>query len=59
MKTKIIKTLLILANIVFLVINFFAYIWPHIECSINQQWKPVIYIYPTENIDVTVKLSKP
>ena len=59
MKTKVIKTLLILANIVFLVANFFAFIWPNIECSINQQWKPVIYIYPTEEIDVTVKLSKP
>lgn len=31
--------------------------WPSIQCSINQQWKPIIYIYPTENTDVTVKVS--
>lgn len=59
MKTNIIKTLLILANVILLVVNFFTFMWPRVECNINQQWKPVIYIYPTESTDVIIKLSNP
>ena len=50
--------ILVILNL-FAPVFFFWLMWPTIRCSINQQWKPVIYIYPTENIDVTVKLSKP
>ena len=59
---KNVKTLigsLVFLNVIAFAILLFIFMWPSIECSINQQWKPVIYIYPTENTDVTVKLSNP
>ena len=51
-------TILVILNL-FAPIVFFWFMWPSIQCSMNQQWKPVIYIYPTENIDVSVILSNP
>ncbi len=59
---KNVKTLigsLVFLNVIAFAILLFIFMWPSIECSINQQWKPVIYIYPNENTDVTVKLSNP
>ena len=50
---------LIFLNVVTFFIAFFAFMWPNIECSINSQWKPIIYVYPTEDIDVTITLSNP
>lgn len=36
-------------------IGFFALMWPGIKNSINSQWdKPILYLYPEEDIDVTI-----
>ena len=59
MNKKDIIGVLILLNVVAFLILFFLIIWPNIECNISQQWKPVIYVYPTENTDVTIKVSNP
>ena len=42
------------------IIGFFWVMWPSIQASINNQWvKPVIYIYPEEDMDVEVTVSNP
>ena len=42
------------------IIGFFWVMWPSVQASINNQWvKPVIYIYPEENMDVEVTVSNP
>lgn len=51
-------TILVILNL-FAPIAFFWFMWPSIQCSMNTQWKPIIYIYPSKDMDVTVKLSHP
>ncbi|MBR2679007.1 MAG: hypothetical protein IKE63_06280 [Bacilli bacterium] len=51
-------TILIVLNLLAPIV-FFWLIWPAIRCSINTQWKPIIYVYPTEDTDVTIKVSNP
>ncbi len=42
------------------IIGFFWVMWPSIQASINNQWvKPVIYIYPEEDMNVEVTVSNP
>lgn len=50
---------LILLNIIALPILLLTLIWPNMQCSINTQWKPIIYIYPQEDIDVKITVSHP
>ena len=50
---------LIVINVLLLPITFFTITWPIIRCSITQSWKPIIYIYPTKDIDVNIKVSNP
>ena len=41
------------------IIDFIAFIWPNLHDTINPQWKPIIYLYPTNTTEVTVSLSHP
>ena len=42
------------------IIGFFWVMWPSVQASINNQWvKPVIYIYPEEDMNVEVTVSNP
>ena len=45
--------------VVLTIIGFFWLIWPNIHSSIGASYKPIIYIYPEENMDVNVKVSNP
>ena len=56
--TGLLIPVLVLLNLLAPVV-FFWLMWPSIQCSINVQWKPIIYVYPTEDTDVTIKLSNP
>ena len=58
-KTNSFRVLLIFLNIILFIVLIGIYIWPIIHCSINQEWKPIIYIYPEEEINVTIKVSNP
>ena len=50
----------IIINIVLLVVNLIVFVISEIECSNNQPWdKPIIYIYPEEDMDVEVTVSNP
>ena len=51
--------MLIIINVILAPIAFFTFFWPNIQCSMNQQWKPIIYIYPEKATNVTVRLSNP
>jgi len=53
------KAGIIVLIIIGIIIGFFWLSWPMIKDSIQVQWKPVIYVYPTEDIDVTIKVSNP
>ena len=55
------KPILIVLLIIFLgIVGFFWYMWPRIQESINNQWvKPVIYIYPEEDMNVEITVSNP
>jgi len=50
---------LIVWNLVLGFFLFFTIIWPKVKCDISREWKPIIYIYPTENIDVSIKVDHP
>ena len=57
-KKKSSTGIIIALVIVGLVIGFFWLIWPSIQHSIDQQWKkPIIYIYPEKDMDITIKLG--
>ena len=49
---------LIIINIVLLPITILYLMWPSIRCSITSQ-KPIIYIYPEKDIDVSIKVNHP
>ena len=57
MKDRII--LLLIINALILPFTIFALRYPDIQCSLNQEWKPIIYIYPEEDIDVIIKVNHP
>ena len=47
-------------GIIVLTVGFFWVMWPKIKASVNNQWdKPIIYIYPEEDMDVEVTVSNP
>ena len=47
-------------GIIVLTVGFFWVMWPQIKASVNNQWdKPIIYIYPEEDMDVEVTVSNP
>lgn len=50
---------IIILIIIGIIIGLYWLAWPIIKSSINTQWKPIIYIYPTEDTDVTIKVSNP
>ena len=54
---KTVKILLIV-NLILAVFNFFV-VLPIVRSSIGESWKPIIYIYPTEDIDVSITASNP
>ena len=58
-KIKIKRNILIFINIILLIILFYEIMWPNIRCINYQEWKPIIYIYPTEEVNVKVKVSHP
>ena len=53
------KITLIIVIILVLTIGYFWVMWPNIKSSITQTWKPIIYIYPTEDTNVSIKVSNP
>ena len=55
---SVLITILVILNL-FVPIFFMWFIWPSIQCNIIESWKPIIYIYPTEDMDVSIKLSHP
>ena len=40
-------------------LDFCAWIWPAVRRTMSYQWKPIIYLYPTETTEVTITLSHP
>ena len=47
-------------GIIVLTVGFFWVMWPKIKASVNNQWdKPIIYIYPEEDMNVEVTVSNP
>jgi len=63
MKEKIryknILTIVVILNFILIPIVLYFVMWPHIQASINTQWKPIIYLYPEEDTQVTVKVNHP
>ena len=51
--------LLIVINIFLGITLLCLFFWPSIKCSISQEWKPIIYVYPQEEMKVTVVASNP
>ena len=49
----------IVINCILIVIAYFWAIWPDIQCSINSEWKPIIYLYPEKEQEVTIKVNHP
>lgn len=49
----------IIINCILIVIAYFWAIWPDIQCSINSEWKPIIYLYPEKEQEVTIKVNHP
>ena len=45
--------------IIITIIGFFWLMWPSIHSSIGESYKPIIYIYPEKDMDVSVKVSNP
>ena len=50
---------LVVFNIILIPIVFLWAIWPQIVASTNAQWKPIIYLYPEKETQVTVKVNHP
>ena len=57
----ILKRVLIIINAILLVCNlFYAFLYEKFECERQRQWaKPIIYIYPKEDMNVEVEVSNP
>ncbi len=51
------KILLVLLILFILFVGYLWIMWPRIRASIGGSWKPIIYIYPKEDIDVSIKVS--
>ena len=50
--------LIVILIVVGVVIGFYILMWPIIRSSIQTQWvKPILYLYPEEDIDVKVKFG--
>ena len=58
-RNKFLVGTLVILNVFAFIVLFSIFLWPDIRCSISSEWKPIIYVYPTEDIDVTIKLSHP
>ncbi len=58
-RNKFLVGTLVILNVFAFIGLFSIFLWPDIRCSISSEWKPIIYVYPTEDIDVTIKLSHP
>ena len=57
-KSNKVKNYLIMLGIsILIVIGIFWIMAPYIRSSISASWKPIIYIYPKEDIDVSIKVS--
>ena len=50
---------LVVFNIILIPIVFLWAIWPQIVAATNAQWKPIIYLYPEKETQVTVKVNHP
>ena len=57
-KNSTLNILLIILNVVLFILLLFVYSWSRTKCSIYEM-KPIIYIYPKEDITVKIKLSHP
>ena len=49
----------IVINCILIVLAYFWAIWPDIQCSINSEWKPIIYLFPEKEQEVTIKVNHP
>ena len=56
---KSLTSFLIVMNIIALPILLLSLIWPNVQCSVNAEWKPIIYIYPKKDIDIKITVSHP
>lgn len=59
-KSSMTPVLIVVLLIFVGIVGFFWVIWPQIQNSINTQWdKPIIYIYPEEDMNVEITVSNP
>ena len=62
-RNKNIRGYLIFANVMLffalLIALFNAIFWKEIYCSMHAVWKPIIYIYPNEDINVHITVTHP
>ena len=56
-KNKSTKRRIVLGMVLSIIVYFWGMYGP-VQCSINQTWKPVLYLYPEENTKVEVKLER-
>lgn len=50
---------LIIINAILAIFVIYFYNYPNVRCNISRQWKPIIYIYPDKDMDVSIKLTNP
>ena len=50
---------MVIVNLILALLLVTSIFWKDIQCSINIQWKPIIYIYPKEDTNVSITVSKP
>ena len=62
-KNEIIRIFLIIGNVLLAFVTlfsvFYTVFWKEIYCTVDAEWKPIIYIYPKKDMNVTITVTHP